>query len=35
LIGDVGERHCLVLDFAATLFAAGSPARLRQLWQWI
>jgi DNA polymerase-2 len=35
LIGDDGQRHCLVQDFAPRLYAAGSSARLRQLWQWL
>jgi len=35
LIGDDGQRHCLVQDFTPTLYAAGPAARLRQLWQWL
>jgi DNA polymerase-2 len=35
LIGDDGQRHRLVQEFAATLHAAGPAARLRQLWRWL
>ena len=35
VIGDDGQRHRLVQDFTAKLYAAGPAARLRQLWQWL
>ena len=35
LIGEDGERYRFVQDFAATIYAAGSAARLRALWRWL
>ena len=35
LIGEDGKRHRFVQDFAATIYAAGSSARLRALWRWL
>jgi DNA polymerase-2 len=35
LIGEDGQRHCFVQDFAPVLYAAGPAARLRQLWKWL
>jgi DNA polymerase-2 len=35
LIGSDGRRRRFVQDFAPSLYAAGPPARLRQLWLWL
>lgn len=35
VIGDDGRRYCLTQDFAATVYAAGPPSRLRELWKWL
>jgi DNA polymerase-2 len=35
LIGEDGERHRFVQDFAATVYAAGPAPHLRKLWNWL
>jgi DNA polymerase-2 len=35
LIGEDGQRHRLTQDFPITFYAAGEPARLRQLWRFL
>jgi len=35
IIGEDGQRYRLVQDFAASLYAAGSSPRLRELWKWL
>ena len=35
LIGEDGRRQRFLQDFAAVLYAAGPPARLRQLWKFL
>ena len=35
LIGEDGQRHRFVQDFAATVYAAGPAPRLRMLWRWL
>ena len=35
LIGEDGQRYRFVQDFAATVYAAGSSPRLRELWKWL
>jgi DNA polymerase II len=35
LIGEDGQRHRLTQDFPVTFYAAGEPARLRQLWRFL
>ena len=35
LMGEDGQRHRLTQDFPITFYAAGEPARLRQLWRFM
>jgi DNA polymerase-2 len=35
LVGEDGQRHRLTQDFSLTFYAAGEPARLRQLWRFL
>ncbi len=35
LVGEDGQRHRLTQDFPITFYAAGEPARLRQLWRFL
>jgi DNA polymerase-2 len=35
LMGEDGQRHRLTQDFPITFYAAGAPARLRQLWRFL
>ncbi len=35
LLGEDGQRHRLTQDFPITFYAAGEPARLRQLWRFL
>lgn len=35
IIGEDGQRHRFVQDFAATVYAAGPSPRLRELWKWL
>ncbi len=35
LVGEDGQRHRLTQDFPITFYAAGAPARLRQLWRFL
>ena len=35
IIGEDGQRHRFVQDFAVTIYAAGPSSRLRELWKWL
>jgi len=35
LVGEDGQRHRLTQEFPITFYAAGEPARLRQLWRFL
>ena len=35
LLGDNGQRHCLLQSFPISFYAAGPSAELRHLWRWL